>query len=144
MTSERYLNRKQAAEATGKSEPTIDNHLKAGKFPRAKKVKTGNRETWQIPLTDLIAAGLIDKVSSATKKALAPTASALQAVMTFDEQLKALTDLAALRAENTQLKERLADLERARQDLISAYAPRIETKQAQEARRVFWFSRKSD
>jgi vacuolar-type H+-ATPase subunit I/STV1 len=139
MTSERYLNRAEASKAIGKSEPTLDGYLKAGKFPNAKKVKTGKRETWQIPLTDLVSAGLLDKVESQPE---ADTASALpKQVMSFQEQLNALQELATLRAENQQLRDRLVDAERARQDLISAYAPRIETAERQAQRRRFWFSR---
>jgi hypothetical protein len=138
MTSERYLNRAEASKAIGKSEPTLDGYLKAGKFPNAKKVKTGKRETWSIPLTDLVASGLLDKVESQPEN----TASASPSqVMSFQEQLNALQELATLRAENQQLKDRLADAERARQDLISAYAPRIETAERQASRRRSWFSR---
>jgi hypothetical protein len=137
--SERYLNRAEAAKAIGKSEPTLDGYLKAGKFPNAKKTQRGKRLTWQIPLTDLVAAGFMDSV---TPKPETATASALPLeVMSVQEQLSALQELATLRAENAQLRDRLADAERARQDLISAYAPRIETAERQAQRRRFWFGR---
>lgn len=131
MSSETYLNRAEAAKAIGKSEPTLDGYLKAGRFPNAKKVLSGKREVWQIPLSDLLAAGLVDKVKPD-----------LIASGARPEQLAELRELnAALRAENEQLRERLADLQQARADLIAAYAPRIETAERQAERRRKWFSR---
>jgi phage shock protein A len=131
MSSDNFLNRAEAAKALGKSEPTLDGYLKAGLFPKAKKVKAGKREVWQIPLSDLIASGLMDKV-----KPELDTASA-----SHRDQLGELREIvAALRAENEQLRERLADLQQARADLIAAYAPQIETAQKQAERRR-WFAR---
>jgi hypothetical protein len=135
MTQPHYLNRAQAAKATGKSEPTIDAYLKSGRLPNAAKIRIGKREAWQIPITDLVAAGLLDKVNPTTET---PQNGTLFDVMTLPEQLKALQEIAGLRAENEQLRNRLADAERARQDLINAYAPRIETAQTQAIRRRFW------
>jgi predicted ribosome quality control (RQC) complex YloA/Tae2 family protein len=133
MSSETYLNRAEAAKAIGKSEPTLDGYLKAGKFPKAKKVTEGKRQVWRIPLTDLLNSGLMDKV-----KPEAETASASP----DQERLAELREnVAALRAENEQLRERLADLQQARADLIAAYAPQIETAQKQAERRRKWFTR---
>jgi hypothetical protein len=132
MSSESYLNRAEAAKAIGKSEPTLDGYLKAGKFPGAKKVTEGKRQVWQIPLSDLINSGLMDKVSKADTASASPD----------QDRLAELRELvAALKAENEQLRERLADLQQARADLIAAYAPQIETAQKQAERRRKWFTR---
>lgn len=130
MSSETHLNISEAARATGRSIPTIRNYLETKRLPNAKAVKNGERKTWRIPLTDLVAAGLLDNVKPTTA-----SASDSQALAEARELI------AALRAENGQLRERLADAQQARADLIAAYAPRIETAQTQAERRRFWFSR---
>ena len=131
MSSDKLLSISEAARATGKSIPTIRNYLDKGKLPNAKSKPKGSSKAWFIPLTDLVAAGLLDKVSTPSEQALAPVSE----VMELREQV------AALKAENNQLRERLDDLKQSRADLIAAYAPQIETSEKQ-ARRRSWFSRK--
>lgn len=125
------MNISEAAKAAGKSIPTIRAYLAEGKLPNAKAVAKGKSKSWQIPLTDLVAAGLLDKVETAPASA-SPTN----------------TELERLRLEVAQLRERLegkdreiSRLEQARADLIAAYAPRIETAERQAQRRWSWFSR---
>lgn len=131
MSSDKLLSISEAARATGKSIPTIRNYLEKGKLPNATSKPKGSSKAWLIPLADLVAAGLLDKVSSHSEPALAPVSE----VMELREQV------AALKAENSQLRERLDDLKQSRADLIAAYAPQIETSEKQ-ARRRSWFSRR--
>jgi hypothetical protein len=130
MTTDHLLNISQAAKATGKSIPTIRLALANGKLPNARSIPKGKNQSWLIPLTDLVASGLLDQVNPSS--ALSEPAS---------DYLELRVEVAALRAENAQLLARLADLERARADLIAAYAPRIETAEVQATRKRFWFSR---
>lgn len=131
MSSDKLLSISEAARATGKSIPTIRNYLDKGKLPNATSKAKGSAKAWLIPLADLVAAGLLDKVSTPSEPALAPVSE----VMELREQV------AALKAENSQLRERLDDLKQSRADLIAAYAPQIETSEKQ-ARRRSWFSRR--
>jgi DNA-binding transcriptional MerR regulator len=131
MSSDKLLSISEAARATGKSIPTIRNYLDKGKLPNATSKAKGSSKAWLIPLADLVAAGLLDKVSTPSEPALAPVSE----VMELREQV------AALKAENSQLRERLDDLKQSRADLIAAYAPQIETSEKQ-ARRRSWFSRR--
>ena len=131
MSSDKFLSISEAARATGKSIPTIRSYLEKKKLPNAKSKPKGSSKAWQIPLTDLVAAGLLDRVTTASEPALAPVSE----VMELREQVAALT------AENAQLRERLDDLKQSRADLIAAYAPQIETGEKQATRRS-WFSRK--
>lgn len=131
MTSEHYLNISEAAKATGKSIPTIRAYLESGKLANAQATAKGKSKSWKIPLTDLVAAGLLDKVETSSASA-SPSSGELE----------------HLRIEVAQLRERLegkdreiARLEQARIDLIAAYAPQIETAERQAQRRRSWFSR---
>ncbi len=67
MSSETYFNASQAAKHSGVNVVTIRDYLAKGKLPNAKQVPKGKVKVWQIPLTDLAAAGLLDKVSSASE-----------------------------------------------------------------------------
>lgn len=127
MTTDKTFNISEAAKVSGKSIPTIRAYLDSDKLPNATATTKGKSKTWAIPLTDLVSAGLLDQVKT-------------QDTETTGETAKLKEQLAALRAENDQLKERLTDLQQARADLIAAYAPRIETAQVQSARRR-WFSK---
>lgn len=49
----------EAARLTGLSIPTIRAKLDKGLLPNAKKVKQGKRNSWQIPLNDLLNADLV-------------------------------------------------------------------------------------
>jgi hypothetical protein len=128
MSSETFLNRQEAAKAIGKSEPTLDGYLKEGRFPNAKKVKAGKRLVWQIPLSDLQASGLLDKVN---------TASAIPS----DELAEAKATIAGLTEKVAGLERLVAALEQARADLIASYASQIETAEKQADRRRKWFAR---
>jgi DNA-binding transcriptional MerR regulator len=131
MSSDKLLSISEAARATGKSIPTIRSYLEKKKLPNAKSKPKGSSKAWLIPLTDLVAAGLLDQVTTTSQPATAPVSE----VMELREQVAALT------AENNQLRERLDDLKQSRADLIAAYAPQIETGEKQAARRS-WFRRK--
>jgi len=69
MSSETYLNASQASQRTGVSLPTMRKWLAAERFPNATQTAKGKVKVWQIPLTDLVSEGLLDKVSSPSKTA---------------------------------------------------------------------------
>jgi len=69
MSSETYLNASQASQRTSVSLPTMRKWLAAERFPNATQTAKGKVKVWQIPLTDLVAEGLLDKVSSPSKTA---------------------------------------------------------------------------
>jgi hypothetical protein len=68
MTLETYFNVTQAAKQTNLSVVTIRDYLAKGKLPNATMTLKGKSKLWAIPLTDLAAAGLLDKVSYATEE----------------------------------------------------------------------------
>ena len=119
------FNISEAARATGKSIPTIHNYLKAGKLPNAISTPNGKSKTWQIPLTDLVAARLLDRVESEPSGARN---------MEQDETQTLREKVARLEAENEQLKERVQDSK----EFLRALQTQIETRQTQEARRSWW------
>lgn len=113
---------------------TIRDYLAKGKFPNAFSTPRGKSLTWHIPLTDLVAAGLLDSVKADPE----PTAQASP----VDVEIQAL--LARLEAENRQLLERVADLkaalERAEKrvdQLLPIQAIETASKQ-RERRALFW------
>jgi DNA-binding transcriptional MerR regulator len=133
MSSDNYFNATQAAKHTGVNVVTIRDYLAKGKLPNAKQVPKGKVKVWQIPLTDLAAAGLLDKVSSASEAqtvavrstALESQISELQARLTLTEQLLARAD---------------QELEGYRQRERQLFAT-LETRATQEQRRRWWFGR---
>jgi uncharacterized protein YlxW (UPF0749 family) len=125
MSSDKMFNISEAARATGKSIPTIHNYLKAGKLPNAISTPNGKSKTWQIPLTDLVAARLLDRVESEPSGARN---------MEQDETQTLREKVARLEAENEQLKERVQDSK----EFLRALQTQIETRQTQEARRSWW------
>lgn len=125
MSSDKMFNISEAARATGKSIPTIHNYLKAGKLPNATSQPNGRSKSWQIPLTDLVAARLLDKVESEPSGARN---------MEQDETQTLREKVARLEAENEQLKERVQDSK----EFLRALQTQIETRQTQEARRSWW------
>lgn len=136
MSSDKMFTRSEAVRATGKSAPTIDNYLKAGKLPNAISVPNGRSKTWQIPLTDLVAAGLLDKVESEPQSARDIEQDKTQALR---------EENAALRAKSEQLESRIQEaLSRVQEALKRAefaeraYQNQIETRQTQESRRSWW------
>ena len=125
MSSDKLFNISEAARATGKSIPTIHNYLKAGKLPNAISTPNGKSKTWQIPLTDLVAARLLDRVESEPEGARK---------VEQDETQTLREKVARLEAENEQLKERVQDSK----EFLRALQTQIETRATQEARRSWW------
>jgi DNA-binding transcriptional MerR regulator len=139
MTTDQTLNISEAARATGKSVMTIRAYLEAkpSKLPNAFQTPKGKSKSWNIPLTDLVAAGLLDSVTSEPQTSVAKQDPA-------DLELRVL--VATLEAENNSLRERLAEtkeaLARAERRVDQLLPIReLETAQVQKARRSF-FSRK--
>jgi hypothetical protein len=94
-------------------------------LPNARKEIVKGKSVWVIPITDLVAAGLMDKVTGSNAKAEATTSEAL------------------LRQEIDSLKALLAEKDRLialyDQQLTLANRLQIETSQVQETRRRrFW------
>jgi hypothetical protein len=140
MTSDRTLNISEAARATGKSVMTIRAYLEAkpSKLPNAFQTPRGKAKTWNIPLTDLVAAGLLDSVTNEPEKPQSQTDPA-------DLELRVL--VATLESENNSLRERLAEtkeaLARAERRVDQLLPLReLETAQVQKARRSFFGLRK--
>jgi hypothetical protein len=133
MSSETYFNASQAARHTGTNVVTVRDYIAKGRLPNAKQVPKGKVLVWKIPLTDLAASGLLDKVSSlseaeikvARSAALESQVSELQARLTLTEQLLARAD---------------QELEGYRQRERQLFAT-LETKATQEQRRNWWFGR---
>lgn len=121
--------RSEAVRATGKSAPTIDNYLKAGKLPNAISVPNGRSKTWQIPLTDLVAAGLLDKVESEPQSARNLEQSEVQSLR---------EKLARFEVKSEQLESRVQDLLKRAEFAERAYQNQLETRQTQESRRKWW------
>jgi hypothetical protein len=118
---------------------TIRAYLEAkpSKLPNAFQTPKGKSKSWNIPLSDLVAAGLLDSVTSQPQE---PVRKQDQA----DIELRVL--VATLEAENNSLRERLAEtkeaLARAERRVDQLLPIReLETAQVQKARRSF-FSRK--
>jgi DNA-binding transcriptional MerR regulator len=132
MTTDKTLNISEAARATGKSVMTIRAYLEAkpSKLPNAFQTPKGKSKSWNIPLTDLVAAGLLDSVTPEPAKALTPEPAEIE--------LRLL--VATLEAENNSLRERLAEtkeaLARAERRVDQLLPQReLETAQVQKARR---------
>lgn len=139
MTSDKTLNISEAARATGKSVMTIRAYLEAkpSKLPNAFQTPKGKSKSWNIPLTDLVAAGLLDSVTPEPEKALKSDPA--------EVELRVL--VATLEAENNSLRERLAEtkeaLARAERRVDQLLPLReLETAQVQKARRSFFGRRK--
>lgn len=81
---------------------TIRDYLDKGKLPNAFTTPRGKSVTWNIPLTDLVAANLLDRVTEAPR-APEPQTDTLE--------LRLL--VAQLEAENNSLRERLAETKEA-------------------------------
>jgi hypothetical protein len=131
MDHKDQLNVAQAAKACGVAEMTIRKYLgitnppQPSQLPNARKEIVKGKSVWVIPITDLVAAGLMDKVTGSNAKAEATTSEAL------------------LRQEIDSLKALLAEKDRLialyDQQLTLANRLQIETSQVQETRRRrFW------
>ena len=139
MTSDKTLNISEAARATGKSVMTIRAYLEAkpSKLPNAFQTPKGKSKSWNIPLADLVAAGLLDSVTPQPEKPLKSDPAEIE--------LRVL--VATLEAENNSLRERLAEtkeaLARAERRVDQLLPLReLETAQVQKARRSFFGRRK--
>ena len=136
MSSERYLNASEAAELTGKSLPTIRHYLTSGKLPNATQRPKGKVKVWVIPLTDLQAAGLLDKVSGSKQPSEAEKSEFR--TQALEHQLDLLQT--ELRLTRELLAERATELERYRQREQQFFLT-LETRESQERRRFSWFRR---
>lgn len=145
MTSDKTLNISEASRLTGKSIMTIRAYLEAkpSKLPNAFQTAKGKTKSWNIPLTDLVAAGLLDSVTPEPETKTKASKTEPQ-----DYELRLL--VATLEADNRQLRERLARAEAEADELRADYRRmslgllqmrEIETAQAQGARRRL-FARK--
>lgn len=139
MTSDKTLNISEAARATGRSVMTIRSYLEAkpSKLPNAFQTPKGKSKSWHIPLTDLVAAGLLDSVTPEPEKALKSDPA--------EVELRVL--VATLEAENNSLRERLAETKEAlarAEKRVDQLLPlrELETAQVQKARRSFFGFRK--
>jgi DNA-binding transcriptional MerR regulator len=138
MTSETYLNASQAAERTGKSVVTIRHYLATKQLPNASQVAKGKVKVWRIPLTDLIASGLlVDRVSIDTKAPSQPELAQgrTDALETQIDQLET-----ALRHSQELLARTEQELESYRQRERQLFMA-IETRDTQDRRRFSWFRR---
>lgn len=140
MSSETYFNATEAARHTGKSVVTIRHYLAAGKFPKATQTAKGKVQVWRIPLTDLVSAGLMDKVSTGSKQ---PS----EAELKENKETALISELERLESELRHTKEllavRLSELESYRQRERQLFAA-LETRQTQERRRIRWFRRSAE
>lgn len=127
------LNVAQAAKACGCSEMTIRKYLgitnppQPSQLPNARKEIKKGKSVWVIPITDLVACGLMDKVTGEQARVEATTAPASEALLRQE-----IDSLKALLAE----KDRLIALYD--QQLTLANRLQIETSEVQTARRRFW------
>lgn len=143
MTSETLYNLSQVSELTKLSLPTLRKYLKENRFPNAKQTTKGKVLVWAIPLTDLVAAELLDKVSSPDNSAQ-PTAP-----LSREDRLEALAERAGrLEAELAQMRETVKALEATieqatkRAEFAQLVAQsQIETKQVQDNRAQNWLER---
>jgi DNA-binding transcriptional MerR regulator len=134
MSSETFFNLSEAVEVTGLSAPTLRKYLAEGRLPNAKQTLKGRVKVWAIPLTDLAAAGLMGSVITEAT-ALSGNELALAEAEASGERLGRLL------AENEQLKARLAEYRERILFTERAYQMQLETKQAQEERKLFSFLR---
>jgi DNA-binding transcriptional MerR regulator len=125
MSTDKLFNISEAARATGKSIPTIHNYLKAGKLPNAISTPNGKSKTWQIPLTDLVAARLLDKVESEPESAR----------NTDQDEIQRLREkVAGFEAKIEQLEARVQDSK----EFLRVLQTQLETRETQDARRSWW------
>ena len=120
-----FLNINEAAKLTGLSIPTIRTKLTRGLLPNASQVPQGNQMRWRIPVSDLLNAGLLDKVEAVEDKAAVRSDALEIEIDRLNTELRHLRELLA-RADR--------EIERQSIQLLSA----IETKSAQDKRRSLW------
>jgi hypothetical protein len=105
----------------------ITNPPQPTQLPNARKEIKKGKSVWVIPITDLVACGLMDKVTGEQARVEATTAPASEALLRQE-----IDSLKALLAE----KDRLIALYD--QQLTLANRLQIETSEVQTARRRFW------
>ena len=128
MSSETFYNLSEACLATKLSPPTLRKYLKEGRFPNAQQTLKGKVQVWAIPLTDLVAAGLLGSVSGSS------TSTDNSQALTGVARLEALAERAGrLQAELDQAIEQAT--KRAEFSELIAQS-QIETKQVQDERRL--------
>jgi vacuolar-type H+-ATPase subunit I/STV1 len=137
MSSDTYFNASEAAKQTGKSVVTIRHYLASGKFPNATQTAKGKVQVWRIPLTDLVSAGLLDKVSNPAQALSSQEQRELKETALVSELDRLETEL---RHTRELLAIRLTELESYRQREAQLFSA-LETKQTQEQRRFRWFRR---
>jgi predicted site-specific integrase-resolvase len=130
MSTDNYFNASQAAKHTGVNVVTIRDYLAKGKLPNSKQIPKGKVKVWQIPLTDLAAAGLLDKVSSASEAQTAEVRSTAQE-----------SQISELQARLTLTEQLLAEVRADRDYLRTRVPAQLETRATQEQRRSWWFGR---
>jgi hypothetical protein len=138
MSSETYFNATQAAKHTGKSVVTIRHYLASGKFPKATRIPKGEVQVWRIPLTDLVAAGLMDKVSNSSKQPPEAELKENKETALNNEIDRLERDLESTREALRVANERIAELRKDKADLFARLPLAIETRQTQETRLSLW------
>lgn len=124
-----YLNINEAAKLTGLSIPTIRTKLERKLLPNATQVKQGKRKFWRIPVTDLAAAGLLDKVKATEPESYSERTLALEA------------EIDRLTRELEHARELLARADRELEDFRTRERQlylTLETRETQERRRSLW------
>ena len=126
-----YVNLNEAARETGLSIPTMRLKIKKGLLPGASQIPEGQRMLWRIPMSDLIAAGLIkvpekepsnSKMANNRTDALEKRLDQLEAELRHSQELLARAD---------------TELEGYRQRERQLFLV-LETRQAQEDRKSLW------
>jgi hypothetical protein len=133
MSADNKLNISQAAKVTGKSIPTIRAALFGGKLPSAISVPKGSSKSWLIPISDLVAAGLLDQVTTPSEP-----------LRSSSEVTELKVSLAVANGKIDTLEATLRGKERELELLtqqLGEYQRRLETAEVQTARRKSWFTR---
>jgi DNA-binding transcriptional MerR regulator len=146
MTTDKLFTLSEAARVTGKSLMTIRTYLEAepSKLPNAFQTPKGKTKAWNIPLTDLVMAGLLDQLETDKAEVVKEIKKAGGQLVEADIELRVRN--ATLETENKFLRESLERLEEAlaraekRVDMLLPIRE-LETAQKQKERRSF-FGRK--
>lgn len=158
MSSETYFTLIQAASACNISPPTLRKYLEQGRLPNAKQTPKGKVLVWSIPISDLLAAGLMDKVSSNPQRALEgftdPQHELKLLELTMEnkrlEQLLASAEaqIVDLRADKQraieggkEYREALEQATRQAQAVTEALQAQLEANRNQKLTRKRWFSK---
>lgn len=140
MSADNKLNISQAAKVTGKSIPTIRAALFGGKLPSAISVPKGSSKSWLIPISDLVAAGLLDQVTTSPEPKEKPSELTELKVALAVANGKIDTLEATLRGKERELElltQQLGEYQRQ----LGEYQRQLETAEVQTARRKSWFAR---